>query len=163
MIRQFLETISIRKVLVEKFPQSFEEGCFGMEFILPKSKKKSELVVKLKRFSDSIFPKVKEEKITDKFGNLVLTFEPLEIQICASNDDNFSSDFLKWIDLFLKHKPYSGGANINFFVLNSSKSSIISFKGCSLKNVEYLNGLPTISISFFSYQVSYKALLLENQ
>ena len=39
MIRQFLETVSIRKVLVEKFPQPFEEGYFGMEFILPKSKK----------------------------------------------------------------------------------------------------------------------------
>jgi hypothetical protein len=154
MIRKFLENVNNRKVLIEKFPQSLDEECFGMEFQLPKSKKKSELIVKFKTFSDSIFPNVKGDVTTDKSGNFVINFEPFEIQVCSSIDYNSSSEFLRWVEYFLEGKPYSGGAAMSLFnYTNLKKNIIISLRGCVLEKADFLNGLPFISIKFFSYQI----------
>jgi hypothetical protein len=154
MIRRFLENINNRQVLIEKYPQLLNEDCFGMEFKLPKSKKKSVLIVKFKTFSDSIFPNVKGDVSTDVSGNFVMNFDPFEIEICSSVDCDSSSEFLKWVELFLDKKPYSGGADISLFNYNSSKkNTIISLRGCVLENVSFNNSLPFISIKFFSYQI----------
>lgn len=154
MIKNFLENISHRFVIVEKCNESFKNDCFGMEFCLPKSKKKSELIVKFKKFSDSIFPNVKGDISTTKDGGFTMVFEPFEIQICSSNDCNTSSDFLKWIDCFIKENPYSGGAEISFFNYGlRKKHPIISLRGCVLQNVYFLEGMPFISVKFFSYNI----------
>lgn len=121
MIRRFLENVSNRRVIVEKYPELLNDYCFEMEFSLPKSKKKSELIVKFKTFSDSIFPNVKGKISSDNSGQFMVTFDPFEIEICSSIDNNNSSDFLKWIECFSNGKPYSGGADISFFNYNNSK------------------------------------------
>ena len=154
MIRKFLENVSNRKVIVEKYPQLLNNDCFGMEFYLPKSKNKSYLTVKFKTFSDSIFPNVKGEITTDKSGQFTMNFDPFEIQICSSEDSNSSFEFLKWVDCFLKNKLHSGGANIALFNYNNSKkNAIISLRGCALENVSFFDGLPLISFKFFSYEI----------
>jgi hypothetical protein len=154
MIRNFLENVNNRKVIVEKYPQSLTDDFFVMEFNIPKSKRKSQLIVKFKTFSDSIFPNVKGTMLTDKSGQFVINFDPFEIQICSSEDSNSSYEFLKWIDCFKKNKPYSGGANIALFNYNTSKKNpIISLRGCVLENVSFYEGLPFISFKFFSYEI----------
>ena len=153
MIKNFIENISQRKVLIEKFPQILNDECFVMEFVLPKSKKKSELIVKFKDFKSSIIPTIKtyiKENDSEFFEAL---YNPYELQICSSIDENFSSSFINWVDCFLKGKPYSGGAEISFFNFsNSKKNKIIILKGCSINSFEFFEGLPTISVQFFSFQ-----------
>lgn len=154
MIRKFLENVSHRFVIVEKYPESFQSDCFGMDFCIPKSKKKSELIVKFKKFSDSIFPNVKGDVSTTQEGGFKVVFEPFEIQICSSNDYNSSLEFLKWIDCFLNEKSYSGGAEISFYNYGIyKKHPIIYLRGCVLQNVYYLEGVPFISVKFFSYNI----------
>lgn len=154
MIRKFLENVGNRRVLIEKYPELLNEDCFGMEFHIPKSKKKSELIVKFKTFSESIFPNVKGDVSTDKAGNFIINFDPFEIEICSSVDSDSSSEFLKWVECFLNKKPYSGGANISLFNYNNSnKRVIISLRGCILEDVSFSDDLPRISVKFFSYQI----------
>lgn len=154
MIRKFLEEINKRFVIVEKYPYSFQDDCFGMNFNVPKSKKQSELIVKFKKFSDSIFPNVKGDISTTEEGNFKVTYEPFQIQICSSNDCNSSLEFLKWIDCFFKKNPYSGGAEISFFNYGHyKKNPIISLRGCVLENVYFSEGMPFISVNFFSYNI----------
>lgn len=154
MLRKFLENVSNRRVLIEKYPQLLNEDCFGMDFHLPKSKKKSELIVKFKTFSDSIFPNVKGNLSSDETGQFTMSFEPFDIQICSSDDCDSSTEFLRWVDCFLEKKNYSGGADISFFNYNSSKKNlIIALRGCILNDVSFCDGSPFISIKFFSYQI----------
>ncbi len=153
MIRKFLDNVSNRKVIIEKYPQPLDKDCFGMYFHLPKSKNKSELIVKFNTFSDSIFPNVNGDVALDNYGNFVMNFEPFEIKICSSMNNNDSSEFLRWVDCFLDKKPYSGGADISLFTYSSSKKFIIiSLKGCVLNKVSFSDGFPFISVKFFSYQ-----------
>jgi hypothetical protein len=153
MIRKFLENVNERRVIIEKFPQLLDDDCFGMRFHIPKSKKQSELIVKFKTFSDSIFPNVKG-KVSSDSGQFMMSYDPFEIQICSSIDGDSSADFLKWIDCFLSGKPYSGGVDISFFNSNTSSKNIIIFlRGCVLEDVSFCGGHPFISIKFFSYRI----------
>jgi hypothetical protein len=153
VIKKFIENISKRKVIVEKFPQPLDENCLIMEFVLPKLKKKSELIIKLKTFKGSILPTIQNHTRENNSSFFNTSYASYELQICSSIDDNSSSSFINWVDCFLKGKPYSGGAEISFFIFSASKfNKLLTLKGCALNSFEFFDGLPTVSIQFFSFQ-----------
>lgn len=154
MIKKFLENINTRKVLIEKYPELLEEHLLGMEFSFPRSKHKSELKVQFKRFSDSIFPNVKGDVLTDLEGQLVVSFDPFDIEICSSIDNNSSADFIQWVEMFLSGKPYGSGTEVTFFnYSHSKKTKIICLRGCVLDAVDIKGVYPTITIKFFAYHI----------
>lgn len=134
-----------RKILIEKHIDLSKKGFCGMKFCSYKSNKESLLVV-------DFCPEITSNIYIDRFDCITTKYEPINIKIINSIDNNDSFEFKKWINEFEKRGINSKGVDMFFFKLNFEQyQPIMSLRGCSLNSISTFSDNSILSVNFFAH------------
>jgi len=140
--------VNTRKVLSEKYIDLTKKGFLGMKFCSYESNKESLLIV-------DFHPEISSNIYIDHLDCITENFEPINIKIIDSIDNNSSEEFYKWIEKSSENILNTKGVDMYFFKLDFTEyKPIMSLKGCKINKTFILDEKLNISVNFFAYSFS---------